>query len=79
MTGGLLDITDRRVNINCAAVGAGTYHSLEQAMEAMRPEPSIVEPDPQKSQDYAQCYARWRTTYKWLEDLNEKWYEQVEL
>ncbi len=62
----------------CAAVGAGAYQSLEQAMEAMRPQPSIIEPDPQKTQDYAHYYARWRTTYKWLEDLNEKWYEQVE-
>jgi autoinducer 2 (AI-2) kinase len=62
----------------CAATGAGVYQSLEQAMEAMRPHPAIVEPDRQRSQDYAQWYARWRTTYKWLEDLNEKWYQQVE-
>lgn len=62
----------------CAATGAGAYHSLEQAMEAMRPRPATVEPDPQRSRDYAPLYARWRTTYKWLEDLNEKWYQQVE-
>jgi sugar (pentulose or hexulose) kinase len=61
----------------CAAVGAGVYQGLEQAMEAMRPQPSIVEPDRQRSGDYAQWYARWRTTYNWLEDLNEKWYQQV--
>jgi sugar (pentulose or hexulose) kinase len=59
----------------CAAVGAGIYADLKQAVEAMRPEPTMVEPDPQMSQDYARFYGRWRTTYKWLEDLNEKWYQ----
>jgi sugar (pentulose or hexulose) kinase len=62
----------------CAATGVGVYKSLEQAMEAMRPQPAIVEPDRQRSRDYDDWYARWRTTYKWLEELNEKWYQQVE-
>lgn len=59
----------------CAAVGAGTYQGLEQAMEAMRPEPTMLDPDPQRSRDYTLFYSRWSTTYKWLEDLNEKWYQ----
>jgi autoinducer 2 (AI-2) kinase len=63
----------------CAAVGADIYGNLEQAVEAMRPEPTMVEPDQERAQAYAQSYGRWRTTYKWLEDLNEKWYQQVEL
>jgi len=63
----------------CAAVGSGIYDNLEQAMEAMRPIPRMVEPDPQRAQEYAQCYGRWFTTAKWLEDLNEKWYEQMEI
>ncbi len=63
----------------CAAVGSGIYDNLEQAMDAMRPIPRIVEPDPKRAQEYAQCYGRWLTTAKWLEDLNEKWYEQMEL
>jgi sugar (pentulose or hexulose) kinase len=63
----------------CAAVGADIYPGLEQAMQAMRPEPKMLEPDPQRSQDYIQWYSRWRTTYKCLEDLNEKWYEQMAL
>jgi len=63
----------------CAAVGSGIYSDLEQAMEAMRPIPRIVEPDPERTQEYAQYYSRWRTTTKWLEDLNEKWFEQMEL
>jgi len=63
----------------CAAVGTGIYDDLEQAMEAMRPISRIVEPDPQRSQEYAQCYERWLSTAKWLEDLSEKWHEHVEL
>ena len=63
----------------CAAVGSGIYSDLEQAMEAMRPIPRIVEPDPERTQEYAQYYSRWRTTAKCLEDLNEKWFEQMEL
>ena len=63
----------------CAAVGSGIYSNLEQAMEAMRPVPRIVEPDPERNREYAQYYSRWRTTAKCLEDLNEKWFEQMEL
>jgi autoinducer 2 (AI-2) kinase len=63
----------------CAAVGSAMYENLEQAVEVMRPTPSIIEPDPQRSQEYIQSYGRWRTTHEWLEDLNEKWYKQVEL
>jgi sugar (pentulose or hexulose) kinase len=61
----------------CAAVGSGIYDDLEQAMEAMRPVPIIFEPDPLRAEEYAQFYARWLTTARCLEDLNEKWYEQM--
>lgn len=63
----------------CAAVGAGIYSDLDQAMEAMRPIPRIVEPDLERTQEYTPHYSRWHTTAKWLEDLNEKWSEQMEL
>ena len=62
----------------CAAVGSGIYDNLGQAMEAMRPVPRMVEPDHERAKEYAQYYRRWIATAKWLEDLNEKWYEQVE-
>lgn len=53
----------------CAAIGSGIYPDLEQAMEAMRPKSRIVEPDPQRAQEYTQCYGRWLSTAKWLENL----------
>lgn len=62
----------------CAAFGSGIYDSLEQAMEAMLPVPRMVEPDRKSTEEYSQHYGRWIATAKWLEDLNEKWYEQVE-
>jgi len=58
----------------CAAVGSGIYDNLEQAMEAMRPVPRMVEPDRERAKEYSQYYRRWIATAKWLEDLNEKWY-----
>ncbi|HUU62795.1 MAG TPA: FGGY family carbohydrate kinase [Dehalococcoidia bacterium] len=61
----------------CAAVGSGIYDNLGQAMEAMRPVPRMVEPDNERAKEYAQYYGRWISTAKWLEDLNEKWYEQM--
>jgi autoinducer 2 (AI-2) kinase len=63
----------------CAAVGSGIYDDLEQAIEAMRPTSKIVEPDPQRAEEYTRCYERWLSTAKWLEELSEKWYEHVEL
>lgn len=63
----------------CAAVGSGIYDNLEQALEAMRPIPRVVEPDPQRAKEHNHYYRRWLTTAKCLEDLNEKWYEQMEL
>ena len=63
----------------CAAVGSGIYDDLEQAMDEMRPIPRVVEPDTQRVEEYSQYYGRWLTTGKWLEDLNEKWYEQMAL
>ena len=63
----------------CAAVGSGIYDDLEQAIEAMRPISRIVEPDLQRAQEYTHYYGRWISTAKWLEDLNEKWYEHMAL
>lgn len=54
----------------CAAVGSGIYPDLEQAMGAMQPKPIIVEPDPQRAQKYTQCYRRWLSTAKGLENLS---------
>ena len=54
----------------CAATGAGIYSGLEQAMEAMRPKPIVVEPDPQRAQQYEQYYRRWLSTAEWLENLS---------
>jgi hypothetical protein len=45
----------------------------------MRPTSKIVEPDPQRAEEYTRCYERWLSTAKWLEELSEKWYEHVEL
>jgi len=56
----------------CAAVGSGAYADLEQAMEAMRPKSRIVEPNPQSAEEYIQCYERWLSTGKRIEDLSEE-------
>jgi len=56
----------------CAAVGSGAYADLEQAMEAMRPKSRIVEPNPQSAQQYLQCYQRWLSAGKQIEDLSEE-------
>lgn len=55
----------------CAAVGAGIYPDLEQAMIAMQPGCKIVEPDPQRAQEYEGYYQRWLSTAKWLDTLYE--------
>jgi len=56
----------------CAAVGSGAYPDLERAMEAMRPKSRKVESTPQSAQEYIQCYERWLSTGKRLEDLREE-------
>jgi autoinducer 2 (AI-2) kinase len=56
----------------CAAVGAGVYPRLEQAMEAMSPKSRVVEPNPEQTQEYSVFYDRWMSTARWLEDLYEK-------
>ena len=63
----------------CGAVGFGTCYDLEHATEAMRPISRIVEPDPQRAQEYAQCYGRRLSTAKRLEGLSGTWGEHVEL
>jgi len=54
----------------CAATGSGIHPDLEQAMEAMRPKSILFEPDPKRSQEYTECYRKWLSTAKWLEDLS---------
>ena len=55
----------------CAAVGCGAYPDLERAIEAMSPKSRIVEPNPQRVQEYAPCYERWLSTAGWLGKLSE--------
>ncbi len=55
----------------CAAVGCGAYPDIERAIEAMSPESRIVEPNPQRVQEYTPCYERWLSTAGWLGKLSE--------
>jgi sugar (pentulose or hexulose) kinase len=63
----------------CAAVGAGAYADLEQAMEAMRPKSIIVEPTPKSVKEYLRHYQRWLSIGKRIEGLSEERNEHVEL
>jgi autoinducer 2 (AI-2) kinase len=56
----------------CAAVGAGAYTELEDAMSAMIPLFKVVEPDRLTALEYAEYYQRWFSTGKWLEKLSEE-------
>jgi sugar (pentulose or hexulose) kinase len=56
----------------CAAVSSGAYADLEQAMEAMRPKSKIVEPTPKSAEECLQCYQRWLSVGKRIEDLSEE-------
>ena len=55
----------------CAAVGGGAYPNLERAIEAMSPKSRIVEPNPQRVQQYTPCYEKWLSTAGWLGKLSE--------
>lgn len=55
----------------CAAVGCGAYPDLERAIEAMSPKSRIVEPNPQRVQEYTPWYGRWLSTAGWLGKLSE--------
>ena len=63
----------------CAAVGSGAYADLEQAMEAMRPKSTILEPTPRSAEGYLRHYQRWLSIGKRIEDLSEERNEQLEL
>jgi len=56
----------------CAAVGAGAYPDLGQAVEAMRPASRIVEPGSASGQEYTQYYRKWLSTAGWLNRLVEE-------
>jgi sugar (pentulose or hexulose) kinase len=56
----------------CAATGAGIYPDLIEAMKRMQPEPRVVEPDSQTTQEYHPIYEKWLYTMKWLDELLDK-------
>ncbi|MBI4187141.1 MAG: hypothetical protein HY530_06555 [Chloroflexi bacterium] len=56
----------------CAAVGSGSYRSLEEGMKAMAPCLRTVEPDRLAAIEYGECYQRWTSAAKWLEKLGEE-------
>jgi hypothetical protein len=41
-------------------------------MEAMRPKSKIVEPTPKSAEECLQCYQRWLSVGKRIEDLSEE-------
>jgi autoinducer 2 (AI-2) kinase len=53
----------------CAAVGAGVYNDLDEAMSAMRPVSRVVEPDAEISPLYVDCYDKWLSTAKLLDEM----------
>jgi sugar (pentulose or hexulose) kinase len=53
----------------CAAVGAGDYADLAQAMVAMRPKHRSVEPEPETAGQYDALYEKWVGRARWLDDL----------
>ena len=56
----------------CAAVGSGTYSSLEEGMKAMTSPLRIIEPDSLLTLEYTEYYQRWTSTAKWLKKLSEE-------
>ncbi|MFC1924922.1 FGGY-family carbohydrate kinase [Chloroflexota bacterium] len=55
----------------CAAVGSGACSNLEEAIDIMRPEDRIFEPDPLTALEYDEYYKRWIATAERLEELGE--------
>lgn len=56
----------------CAAVGSGVYATLEEAIEEMKPEMKISEPERLSALEYAEHYQRWTSVAKWLDKLTEE-------
>ena len=56
----------------CAAVGAGAYADMEDAMSAMMPPFKVIEPDRLAALEYDEYYQRWTSTAEWLEKLSEE-------
>ena len=56
----------------CAAVGAGAYADMEDAMSAMMPAFKVIEPDRLTALEYTECYQRWSSTAEWLEKLSRE-------
>jgi autoinducer 2 (AI-2) kinase len=56
----------------CAAVGAGAYTDMDDAVSAMVSQFKVIEPDQLTALEYAEYYQRWTSTSKWLEKLSEE-------
>lgn len=55
----------------CAAVGAGVYSNLEEAVGTMAPPAPPTEPEPGAALEYKELYRAWNTVAGCLEKLNE--------
>jgi autoinducer 2 (AI-2) kinase len=56
----------------CAAVGAGVYSSLGEAMSAMKPQMKVIAPERLSALEYEEYYQRWISTAKSLGKLSEE-------
>jgi autoinducer 2 (AI-2) kinase len=56
----------------CAGVGSGSYSNFDEAIQGMMPRSRVVEPDPQRVQEYAQYYRKWLSTADWLDKLEQE-------
>jgi sugar (pentulose or hexulose) kinase len=55
----------------CAAAASGAYANLEEAVVAMGPETTVVEPDRLAVLEYDEHYRRWNAAAELLEKLSE--------
>ncbi|MFC1963450.1 FGGY-family carbohydrate kinase [Chloroflexota bacterium] len=55
-----------------AAVGAGVYSSLEEAVSSMKIRGEVIEPDPLIAAEYSEYYERWAAAAHRLEELSEE-------
>lgn len=55
----------------CAAVGSGVYSILEEAIDTMKPDERIFEPDRSTVLEYGEGYQRWCAIAEGLEKLSE--------
>jgi len=55
----------------CAAVGSSSYADFNEAIAGMMPKSRVVDPDPQRAQEYAEYYRKWLYTADWLDRLGQ--------